>query len=268
MYSSSKEAIVIFVIVCTILILLLITFITVIVYRYQQKQNAYYKKLEELKIIHENAMLQSQLEIQEQTFQNISREIHDNIGQKLSLAKLNLNTLLFSDIDKVIAQVNDTVNMISESINDLSDISRSMSSEIVLNNGLIKALEFEKTQLEKSGLYKMGFAVTGESVFLEADKELVLFRIAQEALNNIVKHAAATVINLELHYDTNLLNFDIIDNGKGFSPGQKNNERSTGLINMRKRANMLNGKCVVISRCGIGTKVKIQIPLYKNNATL
>ena len=268
MFSSAAQEIIVFIVACTILILLLISFITVIVYRYQQKQNAYYKKLEELKITHENEMLQSQLEIQEQTFQNISREIHDNIGQKLSLAKLNLNTLIFSDTNRAMLQITDSVNMISDSINDLSDISRSMSSEIVLNNGLIKALEFEKKQLEKSALYKIDLYVTGEPVFLEADRELVLFRIAQEALNNIVKHATATTISIELHYDTNLLNFDISDNGKGFLPGQKDNERSTGLINMAKRANMLNGKCTVVSQPGIGTMVKIEIPLHKNNATL
>ena len=268
MFSSSAQEIIVFIVACTILILLLITFITVIIYRYQQKQNAYYRNLKELKVAHENELLQSQLEMQEQTFQHISREIHDNIGQKLSLAKLNLNTLTFADTDKVIVQVNDTVNMISESINDLSDISRSMSSEIVLNNGLIKALEFEKKQLEKSSVYKIELVVTGEPVFMEAERELVLFRIAQEALNNIVKHATATTIIIELHYDTNLLNFDISDNGKGFSPGHKNNERSTGLINMTKRANMLNGKCTVVSQPGIGTMVKIEIPLHKNNATL
>ena len=268
MLSSSAQEIIVFIVVCTILVLLLITFITVIIYRYQQKQNAYYKKLEELKIIHENELLQSQLEIQEQTFQNISREIHDNIGQKLSLAKLNLNTLIFSDTNRAMLQITDSVNMISDSINDLSDISRSMSSEIVLNNGLIKALEFEKKQLEKSGLYKIDFAVTGEPVFLEADKELVLFRIAQEALNNIVKHAAATSISIGLHYAKNLLNFDIRDNGMGFSAGQKNDERSMGLINMTKRANMLNGKCTIESHPGTGTNIKIEIPLHINNAAL
>ena len=166
MFSSSAQEIIVFIVACTILILLLITFITVIIYRYQQKQNAYYKNLKELKVAHENELLQSQLEIQEQTFQNISREIHDNIGQKLSLAKLNLNTLSFWDTNKAILQVNDSVNMISESINDLSDISRSMSSEIILNNGLVKALEIETTQLEKSGLFKITLKVSGNIILL------------------------------------------------------------------------------------------------------
>ena len=268
MFNSATEAIIVFVIVCTILILLLITFITVIVYRYQQKQNAYYRNLEELKIAYENARLQSQLEIQEQTFQNISREIHDNIGQKLTLAKLHLNTLSFTDALKARIQINDSVNMISESISDLSDISRSLSSEIILNNGLIKALEFEKKQLERSSLYDIDLKVSGHTVFMEADMELVLFRIAQEALNNIVKHAGATTIAISLHYDKNMLNFDISDNGRGFSALQKANKHSNGLININKRAKMLNGKCTIQSCPGKGTTVKIAVPFHKNNAAL
>ncbi|MEP7254199.1 MAG: histidine kinase, partial [Ferruginibacter sp.] len=180
MLKAPTEFIVIFIIISVLLILTLVVFITIIIYRYQQKQNAYFKDIETLKASHQNTLLQSQLEIQEQTIQNISREIHDNIGQKLTLAKLHLNTLNYADTGKTILQVNDSVTMISEAINDLSDISHSMSSEIILNNGLIKALEFEATQLSKSGRYKISFSITGNPIFMEANTELVLFRIAQE----------------------------------------------------------------------------------------
>jgi len=130
--------------------------------------------MEELKASHENAMLQSQLEIQEQTFQNISQEIHDNIGQKLTLAKLHLNTLDMEDAANALLQIQDSVKMIGETINDLSDISRSLSSEIILNNGFIKALEFEVNQLNKTRLYNIKLSVTGDSIFMEAQKELLL----------------------------------------------------------------------------------------------
>ena len=90
----------------------------------------------------ENALLQAQLEMQEQTFANISGEIHDNIGQKLTLAKLHLNTLPLNGSVQLQGQVNQSIQMIGEVIADLSDMSRSMSSEILLQNGLIKAIEF------------------------------------------------------------------------------------------------------------------------------
>ena len=263
MFSSTTESLLIFIIISTLLIVLLISFITFIVYRYQQKQNVYYKDLEELKIAHANEMLQSQLEIQEQTFENISREIHDNIGQKLTLAKLHLNTLNLNDTGKATIQLNDSVSMISEAINDLSDISRSMSSEIILNNGFIRALEFEITQLNKSGLFKLKLQVTGEPVFLESQRELVLFRIVQEALNNIVKHAAARAITIFLHYNEQLMSLKITDDGKGFANG-KNVETGTGLANMKRRAGLLQGNFTINSQLGNGTEINIKIPLYEN----
>ena len=154
--------------------------------------------------------------------------------------------------------------MISEAITDLSDISRSMSSELILNNGLIKALEFETAQLKKSGLYLIKFSVTGNSSFLDTHIELVLFRIVQEALNNIIKHSTATVITINLDYTNDLLTLDIVDNGRGFSFG-KNCERGAGLNNMKQRANTLNGQLTINSQPGIGTEIKIEIPIHEQN---
>lgn len=265
MLNTDTQSVVIFIIACTILILLLTSFIAFIIYKYQQKQNLYFQSLEELKVNHENDMLKSKLEIQEQTFENISREIHDNIGQKLTLAKLHLNTLSLLDTEKVVSQINHSVSMIGEAINDLSDISRSMSSEIILNNGFIKALEFEVNQLNKPGLYAIKLVVTGESVFLEANRELILFRITQEALNNIVKHANASSISIELHYKSEMLLLSVIDNGKGFNshPGTGN-----GLSNMKKRAKILDGICEVLSAEGKGTSINIKIPIYEKQQSV
>ena len=267
MFKASAEFIIIFIIISVILILALVVFIAIIIYRYQQKQNAYFAAMETLKTSHENELLQSHLEIQEQTFQNISREIHDNIGQKLTLAKLHLNTLNYTDTVKTVTQVNGSVNMISEAINDLSDISRSMSSENILNNGLIKALEFEVAQMDKPGLYDIHLSVTGNTLFLDASKELVLFRIFQEALNNIIKHANASAIIIDLHYNTAVLSLNIFDNGIGFSSGQ-NPDNGTGLTNMKKRTAMLNGQFTVSSQLGTGTNINIKIPFYENSTAL
>ncbi len=267
MFNSSTESIIILIIVCTILILLLITFISVIVYRYQQKQNAYFKNMEQLKITHENALLISQIEIQEQTFQNISREIHDNIGQKLSLAKLHLNTLSNSAPEKTIQKIDESISLIGESINDLSDIGRSMSSEIILNNGLIKALEYERAHLQKSGLFNINLEISSNMIFLDAKKELLLFRIVQEAIHNIIKHADASIISIKLHYSNSLLSLEIIDNGKGFIL-EDNSEHGIGILNMKKRADTLKGKCVITSKPGSGASIKIEIPIYEQNKSL
>jgi len=266
MLKAPTELIIVFIIVSILLILILVVLISIIIFRYQQKQNIYFKEIENLKNSYQNALLQSQLEIQEQTFQNISREIHDNIGQKLTLAKLRLNTLSHDDITRVTLQVNDSVNMIGEAINDLSDLSRSMNSEVLLNNGLIKALKFEAEQLKKSGKYKIRVITTGNPVFLNANTELVLFRIAQEALTNIIKHAEASVIDILLHYDSLLLSMMITDNGKGFYADE--NRFGTGLSNMKKRADTLKGSLTISSTPQVCTQIKIEIPFYENNKSI
>ena len=263
MFGSSTTPIIIFVIICTFLIALLIGFITSMVYKYQQKQNAYYRDLEQLKITHANEMLQSQLEIQEQTFENISREIHDNIGQKLTLAKLHLNTLNIDDKYKATTQLDDSIIIISEAINDLSDISRSMSSEIIQNNGIIKALEFEISQLKKSSLYQIHLIVTGDPIFLDSKKDLVLFRIIQEALNNIMKHANASKIEIELHYNSEQLFLKISDDGEGFI-NETNIITGTGIANMKRRVHLLKGTFEINSKLQVGTSIVIKIPFYEN----
>ncbi len=266
MLKAPAEFIVFFILISVFLILALVVFISLIIYRYQQKQNTYFKDIEILNASHEKTLLQSQLEIQEQTLQHLSREIHDNIGQKLTLAKLYLNTFDYTDKYKAITQVNDAVCIIGDVINDLSNLSHSMSSEIILENGIIKALEYEKNQLKKSGVYQSHFFVTGEPIFLDTEIELVLFRIVQEALNNIVKHASASIINIYLHFNNSYLLITIEDNGKGFKVSE--NYYGTGLQNIKKRTALLKGNCNINSIENTGTKIIIKIPLYEINATV
>lgn len=258
MLEAPSEFIIIFIAISLLLLLGMAIFISLIIYRYQQKQNTYFKEIEALKTSHENTLLQSQLEMQEQTFQNISREIHDNISQKLTLAKLYLNTIGIDHKAVEMHQLGDSIAIISQAINDLSDLSRSMSSEHVLNNGLIKALEYEVAQLLKTGIYHTDFSVTGNPVFLKSDTELVLFRIVQEVLNNIIKHAAASVIEINMHYEDSLLMMRISDNGKGFDTFKA--QAGLGLQNIKKRATLLQGKLSVNSLAGSGTQINIEIP--------
>src|SRR5215831_12354634 len=120
----------------TFILLLLVSFIISILFIYQKKQIAHFNTIEELKLDHEKRLLQTQLEMQEQTFQHISREIHDNISLSLTLAKLNLNTLHWENAEKAKAQTDLSLEQISKAINDLSDISKSLNSELIINQGL------------------------------------------------------------------------------------------------------------------------------------
>ena len=261
MYKVSGNLGVYFVIICTAVFVILTFFIVFMISYFVKKKLAFEEGMKQLKIIHENELLKSQLQVQEQTFQYISREIHDNIGQKLSLAKLHLNTLLLDEKDHMKGAIENVVQIISDSLNDLRDISRSMSSELIINNGLIKAIETEIVQINKIIQHSFKLIVTGDSRFMEAETELVLFRIVQEALNNIVKYAEATEVSISLHFTNSELQIDITDNGLGFDNNGKSD--GNGLINMKSRAANINGISSIVSEIGKGTTVTIKIPLYE-----
>ncbi len=252
------------VVTITIILLLLSVFIIGILFLYQKKQIYYQKTLENIKHDYEKTLLKTQLEIQEQTFQAIALDIHDNINLSLTLAKLNLNTLDFLEKERSKEQVMICVDYLSKAITDLTDISRSMNSDIISEQGLISALARETEKLRKLNWFYIQFEVSGNPVFMEAQKELFIFRIVQEAFNNILKHSQAKSITLHLHFDKDSVAITLTDDGIGFLKPVKHEKISAnptaGLRNMQKRAELLNGQCSIDSGQGLGTTIKISIP--------
>lgn len=261
MFNSPVNNLIFFVLFIIFLILLLCAFIILIIYKYQKKRNSFLKDIEEIKITHQNTLLQSQLEVQEQTFEHIAREIHDNIGQKLTLAKLYLNTLTYSSLDEVRSSVADSLGLITDSISSLSDVSRSMGTEVLLNNGLVKGIELELSKLQRTGLYQSDLTVNGKEVFLNANTEVVIFRIVQECINNFLKHANGSCESIHLQYTADELELTIKDDGQGFELNAVGT--GAGLINIKKRAAMLNGACLIESS-NAGTTINIKIPINEN----
>jgi two-component system, NarL family, sensor kinase len=204
----------------------------------------------------EQALLQTQIEIQEQTLKTISQEIHDNIGQVLSLAKLNLATLQLGEEEKL----NDTKNLVSKAINDLRDLSRSLHGDKIAELGLQEAVASELKILQNTGQYHTALQITGEPYKVEPQKEMVLFRIVQEAMNNAIKHAKAKNITVQLSYWPNAFVLIITDDGIGFNavvlePAQT----GIGLKSMQNRAALIGGQFTITAANGNGTQIKIEL---------
>jgi hypothetical protein len=248
-----------FVVICTLIFVMLALILAILVYRYNQNQNIYNININKLKAEHENEILKAKIQVQELTFQHISREIHDNIGQKLSLTKLQLNTLVLSADSNLKSRLDDITQLLTESLNDLRDLSRSMSSDFIAGNGFIKTIENEIEQLNRYGQFDLKLTLTGEAIYMNTEKEVVLFRIIQEGLNNIIKHAEATQIHIVLHYTKSNLIIEIKDNGVGFN--LNNQSEGNGLNNIRNRARSLEGLAEFESSKGNGTNLKIKIPI-------
>lgn len=257
----SNYEITIFIIIATILILSLVIFMVLILLLYQKKQVAFLKDVESLKLDHEKNLLKTRLEIQEHTFQNISREIHDNIGLSLTLAKLNLNVLDLEKTGESKELISSSIDLISQSINDLSDISKSLNSDGIAQQGLLKALELEMERIKKINKFRTHFKVLGNPVFFDSQKELVLYRIAQEALNNVIKHSSAQDIFMTVCFSSTTIRLSVQDNGKGFlycnDKGDSQRERKAGLTNMKLRAALINGDMDVDTEIGKGTVISV-----------
>jgi two-component system, NarL family, sensor kinase len=257
---KTPNDIVIFLIVVSALIVGMVLFIIMMLYLYSKKQAQFKKGIEQIKLDHEKTILSTQLEIQEQTFQNISREIHDNISLSLTLAKLQLHTINWSNKEKSAEHVDSSIGLITKSIAELSDISKSLNADIIIQHGLLQAIEEELNRIRQAGLFTLEYDVTGTPLYMDNQKELIIFRIVQEAFNNIIKHAAAATAQLMVHYNSEKLIITIRDDGKGFNTEAQGVNRQAGLKNMETRIKILKGTMDISSQPGNGTVLSFTIP--------
>ncbi len=248
-------------------VLFLILFICFFIFfiKVGQRQTAMILREQKLKNDYQETLLTSQLEIQEQTLKNISQEIHDNVGQVLSLAKLNLATSQSLHDEKVSA----SQQLVSKAIQDLRDLSRSLDTDYVAQMGLLRSVEYELEMIQKTGTLQTKLNVEGSVYKFDRQKELILFRIVQEILHNIIKHAGATAVAVQFIYTDDVLKLIVTDDGKGFdlSPFNEENNSSFGLgiRNMHNRAKLMGAEFSMQSKTGEGTTATIL--LHKENNT-
>ena len=228
---------------------------------FRKKHIIHQEKLQTLKLDFDKSLLTTKMEIQEQTFLNISREIHDNINLSLTLVKLNLNTIDVSSPSKIELALQSSKEILSNTISNLSNLSKSMSPDVIKNGGLLQALKIEMDRIQQVAQIPIHYNIYGETVFLDCEKELVLFRIIQEAFNNVLKHAKAKNIWMDLNYNTKSLQVSIRDDGEGFTVSTaKGEEMKAGLSNMKNRAELFGGEFLLLSQPGTGTQIFVTIP--------
>jgi two-component system, NarL family, sensor kinase len=238
----------------------MVTFIIRILFFIQKKQRGFTSDLLAVKANYEKELYKAQMEIQEQTFKDISREIHDNVGQVLSLAKLSMSTLDLESKDEAKESITDISDILEKALDDLRHLSRTMNSEVILKGGLLKSIETHVGYIKRGGKYNIQFNVSGEPKLLAETKEIILFRIVQEAMNNTLRHARATDICISLNYCRNFLELMIMDNGKGFDLQDDSSDLKiiNGLNNMRQRAKLIEAFFEIESRPGDGTRISIK----------
>lgn len=238
-------------------------FIIYFVILYRNKQVINKQEQEKLQSAFRQELLKSQIEIQEQTLNNTSREIHDNITQVLSFVKLTLSLTKKMDENEKQKKINESRELIAQTITDLRDLSKSLSFEHIASLGLVQTIETEVEKINKSGLVSVSFGLEGTAYSLGEQRELVLFRIFQESLNNALKHSGAKHFKIRLQYHPDLFNLTLQDDGSGFSSETLKNKSGSGLRNMENRATLIGGTAKIDSSPGKGCCVTVTLDPLK-----
>lgn len=249
------------IITSTLIFLIGPVFIFLYVSTYFKKRKKHIEEKLEMKRSFDSELLRAQMEVREQTMETIGADLHDNVGQLLSLSAVTLNAIdsdqvSIAGMEKIEAAVSLTMNAIEE----MRLLGKLLQGEQLILFGLQEAIGYEMDYIRKLGIYDLVVNIDPMMRSLsDASKELILFRIMQEGLNNVIKHAQANRIELSLGSTENYLILVIWDNGKGFL-ADPISERGMGLLNITKRAELIGGKAEINSAPGEGTKIELKVP--------
>ncbi len=239
-------AVITLVIMCSILIVLFVVF--------QKRKNTLILKQKESEKRFEQEIAKMQIEIREETFKNISWELHDNIGQLLTLAKIQLQ----SNTDK-----SEVLFVLDKGLKELRALSKSINPETLNSISLVMAVSQEIERLNRLGFIKATLTVVGKERALKSDVEIVFFRIIQEFLSNTIKHAKATALHIDLGFYKKECRILAKDNGKGI-PKNTKNHTGMGLKNIVNRAHLIGAEATITSAENEGTTLAIVYKIPKS----
>jgi two-component system NarL family sensor kinase len=242
------------------LFLVLVFFIFTFLLKLQRRRQQHTLEITEMTNKYAQELLRSQLEIQEQTLRTISQEIHDNIGQVLSLAKLQLYSLKDNCTQN---DLQPTKELISKSINDLRDLSKSLNPDRIADIGLMESIKHELQLLQKTNAMETLFEVRGQMRKIPPEKKIIVFRIFQELMNNAIRHSQASLLSVVMDYQPDSLHLILTDNGKGFDGSAK---KGIGLQSMQNRAGMIHAALHLDSAKGRGAKAELIVPVVNENS--
>ncbi|WP_295669159.1 sensor histidine kinase [uncultured Mucilaginibacter sp.] len=225
-------------------------------------------KLKQAAVLRNEVLRQQELatkgiiQAEERERKRIAGELHDGVGQLFTTVKMNMEILMERYLIRQPAAdilAEKTMALVDESCAEVRSIAHQMMPNALIKSGLVSALRdfINKIPAEK---LKISMETTGIDMGLENTTETVLYRVIQESVNNVIKHAEATALDILLLCDKNEITVSIEDNGKGFNTDDKNKFTGIGLKNMISRVEYLKGSVDISSSPGKGTLVAIFIP--------
>lgn len=197
---------------------------------------------------------------QELERQRISRELHDGLGQKLIAVKLLLESTSKQNIEETRATLEDVKGSFLKTIEEVRQISNNLAPNILNESGIDVAIKNLCNSIQKSAKIDIEFSVHGDYTIPDPKVKFYIYRIAQEALNNAVKHSGASKIQIQLIGNSENIILVIEDDGKGFIYDSDFCTPCNGIYNMKERARLLNGTIDIETELLMGTTIRLKVP--------
>jgi PAS domain S-box-containing protein len=223
----------------------------------KRAENELYRSFEQLRAL--AARLQR---VREEERAKVAREIHDELGQALTAIKIDLASLVheLSPEQSRPLRRESIMKLIDETIQTVRRISTELRPGILDDLGLVAAVEWAAEEFEARTGTRCRISVPGADVALDPDHATALFRIFQETLTNVARHANATEVSVRLAMENGDVSLEVRDDGKGLSEEQLSAANSLGILGMRERALLLGGELAINGVHGKGTTVRVRMP--------
>ena len=242
-------------IVAITILILLGSFLVFIFLIFIRRKNTLIKNNYEAEQHFKQEIINTQIEIREETLRNISWELHDNIGQLMTLAKIQAQNA--QDNPEKMEAVSE---IIGKGLNELRALSKSINPETIRNLDFEEAIKVEMKRFNRLNFIVAKLAVSGEKIEIDTKISVILFRILQEFFSNTLKHAQATKLEVTINYTNKEIIIIVKDNGVGIK--NKGTKSGQGLKNMSNRAELINAHLKIDSVQNKGTTLQLKyIPL-------
>lgn len=254
-----------YLLVYMIAVIVIITTLVIIFFVvFQKRKNKLLIEKYEQKRQFEEEISKSRLEIQEQTLKNIGWELHDNVGQLLSVANMQLNILSTEISSNLKNRLKDSQDVLKQTLSEVRSLSKSLNSDVIQNLGLEQSVENELTRFNKLNFLKANLIVKGEDNDIVDEKDqIIIFRILQEFFSNSIKHSKAKNLDVMFEYLPDELFISATDDGVGFD--EETIKKGSGLINMKSRAKLIKADLDLKSLKGKGVSLTINYKKDKSN---
>jgi two-component system sensor histidine kinase UhpB len=201
------------------------------------------------------------IKVREEEATRIARELHDDVGQRLALISIGLSRLRRSEARGTASEIRKLQEQTGAVVRSLRELSHELHPAVLEHAGLALALQMKCEEVFQATGIEVRLVSRGEASEIPPEVALCLFRVVQEALNNVVRHSGAHRVDLSLDREDGELRLQLRDDGRGFTPGETRNGNGLGLYHVTERLGALGGRVSLESAPGAGTTLRAAVPL-------